>query len=71
MRAGLYARVSTDEQFEEGHSIDAQLRILREVCERKKWTVVGEYVDAGISGTTTGRPRLQDLLRDARTSWTG
>ena len=27
-----------------------QLRELREYCERRGWTVAGEYVDAGISG---------------------
>ncbi len=66
MRAGLYARVSTDEQFEEGHSIDAQLRVERELCARKRWTIAVEYVDAGISGRTLNRPQFQALLRDAR-----
>ena len=35
LRVGLYARVSTDEQVEEGHSIDAQLCMMRELCERR------------------------------------
>lgn len=66
VRAAIYARVSTEEQAEEGHSIDAQLRICRELCATRKWTIVGEYVDAGISGTTLDRARFQDLLRDIR-----
>ena len=33
LRAALYARVSTDEQAEEGYSLDAQLDILRTYCE--------------------------------------
>ncbi len=66
LRAGIYARVSTEEQAEEGHSIDAQIRVCRELCARKGWRVVAEYVDAGISGTTLDRPRFQDLLRDLR-----
>lgn len=65
LRAVLYARVSTEEQAEEGHSIDAQLRVLREFCARKGWQVVGEYVDAGYSGRTLKRPKMQALLRDA------
>ena len=64
MRVALYARVSTEEQKIHGLSIDAQLSALREWAEGK--TVVGEYVDAGVSGRTTikKRPELQRLLRD-------
>lgn len=43
----LYARVSTEEQAEEGHSIDAQIRLCRELCARKGWTVAAEYIDPG------------------------
>ncbi len=64
-RAVLYVRVSTEEQAEEGHSIEAQLRVLREFCARKGWQVVGEYVDAGVSGKTMRRPKMQALLHDA------
>lgn len=28
-----------------------QTRELREYCERRGWTVAGEYVDIGISGS--------------------
>ncbi len=65
LRVVLYARVSTDEQADEGHSIDAQLRVLREFCARKGWRIVGEYVDAGYSGKTLNRPKMQALLHDA------
>ena len=40
MRAALYARVSTD-----GRSTENQLRELRAVAKRMKWTVVEEYID--------------------------
>jgi site-specific DNA recombinase len=66
MRAGIYARVSTDEQAEEGHSIDAQIRINRTFVENKGWTIVGEYVDDGYSGRTLERPAIQRLLVDVR-----
>ena len=65
-RVVVYARVSTDEQAEEGFSLDEQLRLCREFCERKGWTVVAEYVDPGESGTTVARPAFQEMLRDAR-----
>lgn len=68
VRAVLYARVSTEEQADEGHSIDAQMRVLREFCSRKGWNVVGEYIDAGVSGKTLKRPKIQMLLRDAHTT---
>ena len=66
MRAVIYARVSTEEQAEEGHSIDAQLRIVREFCAHRGWTVVGEYIDPGRSGRTLKRPKMQALIADAQ-----
>jgi DNA invertase Pin-like site-specific DNA recombinase len=38
---------------------------LREYCDRRGWTVAGEYVDVGISGTKEKRPELDRLLGDA------
>src|SRR5581483_7290300 len=68
VRVALYSRVSTEEQSQEGFSIDAQLRVLREFCQRKGWEIIGEYIDAGVSGKTLKRPKMQALLRDARSS---
>ena len=45
IRTALYARISTSNN---GQSPEMQLRELREYCERRGWTVAGEYVDAGI-----------------------
>ena len=44
-RAALYVRVSTDQ-----HSVESQIRDLTEEAERRGWTVVEIYRDAGISG---------------------
>jgi DNA invertase Pin-like site-specific DNA recombinase len=41
-----------------------QLRELREFCERRGWTVAGEYVDA-TSGAKDRRPELDRLMADA------
>ena len=42
-----------------------QLRELREYCARRGWTLVSEYVDAGISGAKDSRPELNRLMADA------
>ena len=42
-----------------------QLRELREYCERRGWSVAGEYIDTGISGAKDRRPELDRLMVDA------
>jgi len=42
-----------------------QTRELQEYCQRRGWTVSGEYVDVEISGTKEKRPELDRLLADA------
>lgn len=65
-RIAIYARVSTEEQADFGYSIDAQLDTLRSYCNLHQKTIVGEYVDRGVSGKSIeGRYELQKLLRDA------
>ena len=58
IRVALYSRVSTTN----GQDPEMQLRELREYCQRRGWTVVREYVDAGISGTKEKRPELDQLM---------
>lgn len=66
-RVVLYARVSTEEQAGEDHySIEAQLNEMREFAEREGWTVIGQFVDEGISGTKRDRPELNALMDTAR-----
>lgn len=59
-RAGIYLRVSTDQQTTEN-----QLRILNEVAERSGWTVVRVFEDHGISGAKgrDQRPGFDALLK--------
>jgi DNA invertase Pin-like site-specific DNA recombinase len=61
-RAALYVRVSTDHQ-----TVDNQIRELTQVAERRGWTVVEIYRDAGISGSKgrDQRPGLDAMLKDA------
>src|SRR5689334_982081 len=62
LRAGLYARVSTEDR---GQDPETQLRPLREYADRRGFSVVGEFVDHA-SGATETRPRYQKLLEAAR-----
>jgi DNA invertase Pin-like site-specific DNA recombinase len=62
MRVAIYARVSTANN---GQDPTMQTRELREYAERRGWTVAGEYVDIGISGTKERRPELDRLMADA------
>ena len=62
MRTALYARVSTSDK---GQDPEMQLRELREHCERRGWTIIGEYVDVGVSGSKDSRPELNKLVADA------
>ncbi len=62
MRVALYARVSTADK---GQDARVQTLELQEYCQRRSWSVVGEYVDVGISGTKENRPELDRLMADA------
>ena len=65
-KVALYIRVSTQEQVQEGYSIDAQTERLQSYCKAKDWMVFGTYTDAGFSGSNTQRPELQRLINDVR-----
>lgn len=65
-RAAIYARVSTEEQANEGFSIQAQLEELRRHAISEGLEIVEEYVDEGRSGKSiAGRPQMKRLLKDA------
>jgi putative DNA-invertase from lambdoid prophage Rac len=61
MIVAIYARVSTLDQ-----SCEMQLHELRQYVAKQDWQVFQEYVDTGFSGAAASRPRLDQLLRDAR-----
>jgi site-specific DNA recombinase len=66
-RTVSYVRVSTDEQAEEGYSLDAQEKQCRAYALAREWPEVAEvYCDPGVSGGTRDRPALNRLLEDAR-----
>jgi len=65
-RAGIYVRVSTDDQRDNGHSIDSQLRMLKEHCEKQNYDIIDVYNDAGYSGKDLFRPEMQRLQQDIK-----
>lgn len=66
IKAAIYIRVSTEEQALEGYSIDAQKNRGIEYCNRMGYEIVGFYVDEGISGKSLNRPKVQELIEDAK-----
>jgi DNA invertase Pin-like site-specific DNA recombinase len=66
-RVALYMRVSSDQQVKEGDSIPAQRDALTKYAKEKGYSIVGEYLDDGISGTKySQRDELQRLLSDVQ-----
>src|ERR1700757_4923537 len=61
MRIAIYARVSTKDQ-----SCALQLRDLKTYCTARKLTVFRDYIDVGESGAKDSRPKLNELMADAR-----
>ena len=65
--AGLYIRVSTEDQAREEFSLPEQEKRLRAMCEYKGYEIYKLYKDAGISAKTGNtRPAFEELLQDIR-----
>ena len=64
MNAVIYARYSSDRQTEQ--SIEGQLRECKEFAVAEGITIVGEYIDRAISGTTDHRPDFQRMITDSK-----
>src|SRR3990167_6951188 len=60
MKAGIYARVSTEEQ-----NADKQIDICKDFCKRENHKIIKTYKDI-ISGSTSSRPQFNQLLEDMR-----
>ena len=65
--AGLYIRVSTEDQAREGFSLPEQEKRLRAMCEYKNYEIYKVYKDAGISAKTGNkRHAFEELLQDVK-----
>lgn len=63
MNVVIYARYSSHSQTEA--SIEGQLKVCHEYCERNNYTIVDEYIDRAISGTTDHRPAFLRMIEDS------
>ncbi|GKU81245.1 recombinase family protein [Niallia sp. NCCP-28] len=66
MTVGIYIRVSTLEQANEGYSIGAQKERLTAYCAAQGWNDYKYYIDEGITGKNTNRPQLNQLLEHVK-----
>lgn len=64
MQAVIYARYSSERQTEQ--SIEGQLRECYEFAKAEGITIIGEYIDRAISGTTDHRPDFQRMIADSK-----
>ena len=61
--AGIYIRVSTEDQAREGFSLGEQEEKLRQLCKYKRFEIFKVYKDAGISAKDMkNRPAFQTML---------
>ena len=64
-RCGIYIRVSTQMQVEEGYSYEEQKEILIKRAEHEGYDIYQIYADAGISAKNVkDRPEMQRLIKD-------
>ena len=67
LNAGLYVRVSTEKQVQEGYSVAAQKTNLTKFVEGQGWKVFDIYADEGISGKNIqDRPEVKRLINDIK-----
>ena len=68
LRAGLFERVSTEEQARFGYSIKSQIEALEEYCKSNNIKIVDHYTDEGVSGGKPyqKRPEMKRLLEDVQ-----
>ena len=59
-----YIRVSTAEQADSGAGLEAQRGAIEAEAQRRGWTLLRTFEDAGASGKSmNGRPGLQEALQ--------
>lgn len=65
--AGIYVRVSTERQVQEGYSISAQKENLINFAKSHNFKIYDIYADEGISGKNIeGRPSVKKLIQDIK-----
>lgn len=62
LRAALYARVSSEEQAQEGYSLEGQVERLKAYATSRDWAIAGVYIDAGMTARDTKREAYQKAM---------
>ncbi|GHU36234.1 hypothetical protein FACS1894105_06240 [Clostridia bacterium] len=65
-KAGLYIRVSTLEQAQEGFSVGEQKERLIAFCKAHDWLIADIYVDGGYTGANLDRPGMQKMIDEIK-----
>ena len=71
-KAGLYARLSSDQDLKKNESVETQIHIAEKYVEdwnrhhRDRIEIVGRYVDLGKTGTNFERDAFKRLMQDIR-----
>ena len=63
-KAVIYARFSSHSQTEQ--SIEGQLRECYDFAKRSDITIVGEYIDRALTGTSDKRPQFLKMIEDSK-----
>lgn len=68
LRVAIYPRVSTEEQFQKGYSLQTQEEVLTAYAQEHGYKIVGIYRDEGHSARKSALKRkvVQDLLADVQ-----
>ena len=71
-KAGVYARLSSDQKLSKFESVEAQIEIAKKYVENwnrqnnDKIEVIGNYIDMGKTGTNFEREGFKNLMKDVR-----
>lgn len=68
-KVAIYVRLSREDEKEakyknQSESIENQIRFLKNVVSKMKWTLIDIYSDDGYTGTNFNRPAFQRMIRD-------
>lgn len=64
--AGLYPRVSNEDQSRYGHSLDEQEDKLKKLYDYKKYEIYKIYREEGVSAKSMKWPKFQEMIEDMK-----
>lgn len=67
LKVAIYVRYSSDNQRQE--SIDAQIRAIKDYCDKNEHEIVRIYQDEAVSATSDNRDQFLQMIDDAKHGW--